>query len=299
MPTLGEWSGSDVSLGEVERAIAEVRRAEHDGATHGLRTSVLTHIAWVPREWEAEATETRAGLGGRHPSRAIVLLPDPDADVDRIDARVSIECFDLPGIERTVAAEVIELRLLGNRCVAPASVVAPLLMADLPVFLRWRGRPPFSGEAFSQLVDTVDRLIVDSGEWPDVPGAYGDLARLFERVACSDLAWRRTGPWRAALAGLWPGIADVSELTVRGPAPEAMLLAGWLRARLRREVELVHEQGDGLREVRADGSPARPQLRDGTTPSDLLSAELDVLERDQVYEQAAAAAAGMPAPVAG
>jgi glucose-6-phosphate dehydrogenase assembly protein OpcA len=227
----------------------------------------------------------------------IVLRPDPDADADRVDAHVALECFDLPELEAGVSAEVIELRLLGRLCVAPASVIAPLLMADLPVFMRWRGRPPFSGETFEQLVGVIDRLVVDSVEWPDVPEAYAELARTFDRVACSDIAWRRTQRWRAALAGLWPEIAEVSELKVTGPASEAFLLAGWLRSRLGREVELDSDHAVTVGEVYADGQPAVPAYEDAATPSDLLSAELDVLERDRVYEAAAEAAAEL-APLA-
>ena len=43
----------------------------------------------------------------------------------------------------------------------PASVAQPLLLPDLPVFLRWRGLPPFGDGPFEELVGIVDRLIVD------------------------------------------------------------------------------------------------------------------------------------------
>ena len=84
-------------------------------------------------------------------------------------------------------------RCAAPRAQAPASVVMPLLLPDLPVFLRWRGRPPFGDRAFEQLVDLVDRLIVDSREWPDAARGYGELARHFERRGRSDIAWARTG----------------------------------------------------------------------------------------------------------
>jgi glucose-6-phosphate dehydrogenase assembly protein OpcA len=293
---LGSWQGEDVSIGTIERRIAELRHCE-DGRAAELRTSVMTHIAWVPEEWEQAAAQTRSGLGARHPSRAIVLYPRPDADSDRIDARVVVEAYGLPGLERHVSAEVIELWLCGNRCVDPASIVAPLLMADLPVFLRWRGRPTFSGEGFERLLDIVDRLIFNSAEWPDVPGAYGDAATCFNRAACSDIAWRRTERWRASVAGLWPGVAEATELAVRGPAPEAYLLAGWLRSRLGTGLDLEWEEADSLERVAVGGTPLPEPAGDEPSPSDLLSAELDVLERDRVFEAAAEAACDL-APLA-
>jgi Glucose-6-phosphate dehydrogenase subunit N-terminal domain/Glucose-6-phosphate dehydrogenase subunit C-terminal domain len=295
--TLGSWHGENVSIGEIERRLAELRHSTEGDGAHQLRTSVMTHIAWVPPEWEQAAQGTRVGLGGRHPSRAIVLYPDPKAGSDCVDARVVVEAYGLPGLERHVSAEVIEVWLRGKRCVDPASIVAPLLMPDLPVFLRWRGRPPFSGDAFERLLDGVDRLITYSSEWPDVPRAYDDLAQCFDRAACSDIAWRRTDRWRGQLAGLWPEIAEVKRLTVVGPAAEAYLLTGWLRSRLDTDVELQHEEAESLERIDADGTAVPEPLGVEPTPSDLLSAELDVLERDRIYE-AAAVAAGDLAPIA-
>jgi hypothetical protein len=283
------WSGKDVSLGDVVSALHRLRD-ESAGETEGpdLRTSVMTHLAWVPPEWEEAAVETLAGLGDRHPSRGVLLFPDGGSS-DGIDAKVSVLAFPTSAHRRHIAAEVIELRLRGARAEAPASIVMPLLVTGLPVFLRWRGRPPFGEPAADQLVDLCDRLIVDSAEWLDVPAAYRDLP--FERAACSDIAWRRTEPWRRSLGGLWPGIADARQLAVTGPTAEASLLAGWLRSRLDTGVELAHEQADKLQSLAVDGEPC-PQPRERPTGSDLLSAELDEFARDPVYEAAALAAAG-------
>jgi glucose-6-phosphate dehydrogenase assembly protein OpcA len=293
---LGSWHGEDVSIAEIERRLADIRYSSRDGEAE-LRTSVMTHIAWVPDEWERAATDTRTGLGARHPSRIIVLYPQPGVGTDRIDARVAVDAYGLPGLERHVSAEVIELWLRGGRCVDPASIVAPLLMADLPVFLRWRGRPPFSGEAFRRLLVLVDRLIVSSSEWSEVPVSYRGLASCFDQSACSDIAWRRTELWRAKLATRWPGIATATHLTVAGPAPEAYLLGGWLRSRLERDLELEHKKAETIERIEVDGAAVSPPVEDDPTSSDLLSAELDVLERDRVYEAAALAACDL-APLA-
>ena len=72
----------------------------------------MTHLAWVPPEWEEAAVETLAGLGERHPSRGILLFPEPSA-ADGIDAKVSVLAFPLREQRRHIAAEVIELRLRG------------------------------------------------------------------------------------------------------------------------------------------------------------------------------------------
>jgi glucose-6-phosphate dehydrogenase assembly protein OpcA len=283
-----EWAGQDVRLRDVEQALCRLREAAaHETKGPDMRTRVMTHLAWVPGEWHEAAMETLAGLGERHPSRGIILSPAPDAP-DGIDAKVSVLAFPLRAQRRHIACEVIELRLCGQRAQAPASIVMPLLVVDLPVFLRWRGRPTFGAPEVEQLIDVCDRLVVDSREWPDVPEAYGELP--FKRAACSDIAWRRTEPWRLALADLWPGIADVRELAVEGPLAEASLLAGWLRSRIGREVKLRHGDARRLERISVDGQEV--PLPPGDTPSQsaLLSAELDQFGRDQIYEEAARAA---------
>jgi glucose-6-phosphate dehydrogenase assembly protein OpcA len=174
----------------------------------------------------------------------------------------------------------------------PASIVTPLLVSDLPVFVRWRGRPPFGAQELEQLVDLADRLVVDSGEWPDVPAAYGELSGLFGRVACSDIAWRRTLPWRRALARLWPGLAEAREVRIASPVAEACLLAGWLNSRVGKRLELVHAEAPTIEAVAVDGEAvAAGRSIEEETTSDLLSAELDELGRDDVYEDAVRASA--------
>src|SRR5205823_13311985 len=169
-----------------------------------------------------------AGLAERHPSRTIVLFPQSRGD--GLEGEVDAESFAMTeGL--TICTDTIRIRLHGTSAEHPTSVVEPLLISDLPVFLRWRGLPPFGASPFEELVTVVDRLIVDSTEWPDLPAAYGRLAGIFDRVAVSDIAWARTSRWRPMLASLWPEIANVRAIRVHGTAAQAHLLAGWLRSR--------------------------------------------------------------------
>ena len=281
-----EWTGRDVAISDIEHELAALReRMEvHAG---DLLTRVMTHVAWVPPEWREAARETLAGMAERHPSRSILLFPEPDADRDALDANLSLECFAYPGLERHVCAEVLELHLLGNRARAPASIVSPLLVADLPAFLRWRGQPPFGARELEQLVGVVDRLIVDSTEWPALLDAYRGLADLFDRVVVSDIAWARTERWRRQLASLWPRVADVRRIRVTGTAAQAHLLSGWLRTRLgRADIALEHEPAERLVAVTLDGEPAPFPPGDPPSASDLLSDELERFARDPIYEDA-------------
>jgi glucose-6-phosphate dehydrogenase assembly protein OpcA len=275
------------TISAIDRELAE-RRVDPQTGEPIQRTSVMTHIAWVPTQWVEAAEDVLTGLADRHPSRTIVLVPDPEAE-DGIEATAEVAQYPL-GNGRQVCVETIRVRLNGSRAEVPASVVEPLLLPDLPVFLRWRGVPPFGEGPFEQLVDVVDRLIVDSTEWPGLPGPYAQLAEIFDRVVVSDIAWARTSRWRPQLASLWPGIADVKAIEVEGTEAQANLLAGWLRSRLGHDVELQHTQSDRLVGVKVDGEPAPFPPGDPPDPADLLSDELDRFTRDRAYEDAVRAA---------
>jgi hypothetical protein len=286
------WDGKDVKLGEVESALADLRAATASaGGPPNIRTSVMTHIAWVPDEWRDQAQTALAGMAERHPSRTILLGLKSDSK-NRIDATVTLECYAVPGSERNICSEIIALELHGMRAKAPASIVEPLLITDLPVFLRWRGEPPWGSPELDQMVALTDRLVVDSTEWDDLPFPYTHLVELFEHTAVSDIAWSRTSRWRALLASLWPDIANVGTLHVHGTQAQGHLLAGWLRSRLGRDdIALEVEESERLEGIVLDGKPAPFPPGDPPSPSDVLSDELDRFTRDPVYEAAVRAIA--------
>jgi glucose-6-phosphate dehydrogenase assembly protein OpcA len=286
------WSAEGIRLGEVDAALAQLR-AQAAADAPSMRTSVMTHIAWVPEPWAERARAALAGMAELHPSRTIILFPDADASESRIDASAAVERYEVPGTERGVVTEVIELTLCGRRAKAPASIVEPLLISDLPVFLRWRGEPRWGSVELDQLVGVTDRLIVDSTEWDDddLPFAYRRLAELFPRCAASDIAWARTSRWRAHLATLWPEIGGVSSLRVRGTSAQTWLLGGWLRSRLGRDdISIEHVPAEKLEGVELDGAAVPFPPGDPPAPSDVLSEELERFTPDPVYEAAVIAA---------
>jgi hypothetical protein len=291
---LAPWYGEDVCLADVDTALARLRAAAAEEGP-SMRTSVMTHIAWVPYGWREPARAALEGMAERHPSRTIVLFPERNADDNRIDARAEVERWEVPDTDRGLVTEVVELTLRGARAEAPASIVEPLLISDLPVFVRWRGEPPWGTTELDQLIDVTDRLIVDSTEWDGygLPQAYARLAELFPRCAASDIAWARTSRWREHLATLWPGIADVRTVRVHGTAAQAWLLCGWLRSRLGRDdIALEHENADRLEGVALDGEPVPLPAGEPPTPSDVLSEELERFTPDPIYEAAVLATDG-------
>jgi glucose-6-phosphate dehydrogenase assembly protein OpcA len=271
-------------VGDIERQLAGLRDKESGGGAPILRTSTMTHLVWAPLPWLSQARATLAGLHDRHPARTILLVPEPK-HATGLSAATSLFAIDVDG-GRDAYAEVIEIRLRGDAIAHPASVVLPLLVADLPVFCRWRGQPEWGSSQLAELVGVVDRFVVNSSEWRGLPSAYERLCELFPRTAVSDIAYSRTVNWRARLAERWPAIGRAERLRVEGPKADALLLAGWLRSRLRRSIALTHRAASEMRDVRVDGEAVLVPIGAVLTGSDLLSAELDVFGRDPVYEAA-------------
>ena len=271
-------------VADIERRLSELRCHEEVDGEPELRTSTMTHLVWCPPKWRPKARATLAGLLERHPARTIFLIPERGGRA-AIDASAELKDFELPGLSREVFSEVIELRLRGDAARHPGSIVLPLLVSDLPVFCRWRGEPAWDSSELAEMTGVADRLVIDSSEWRGVPSSYRRLEELFQRVAVSDIAFSRTLPWRRRLAELWPAIGRIERLRVEGPRADAELVAGWLRSRLRRDVGLTRRRAETITAMWVDGEPVEPP-NEQSSPSDLLSAELDRFGRDPVYEAA-------------
>jgi hypothetical protein len=283
--TVETWEGRDVTVAELDAELARLREElAGEGRQPFQRTSVMTHVAWVPSEWVEAAERTFEGMEDHHPSRSVMFVPQPDEEPG-IHARLIVRCSSVGG--RAVCSELIRLALCGARAAAPASLLLPLAISDLPVFLRWRGEPPLGEEPWQQLIRAADRVIVDTSEWHTL--RHAALAEVFEQTAVSDIAWARLHGWRVELATRWPEIRE-QEIRIRGPEAEAALLHGWLRSRLRRTLRPVEPAAQ--LGVRLGGEELRPPAAEERTPSELLSEQLDIFGRDRVYEAAVLVAAG-------
>jgi glucose-6-phosphate dehydrogenase assembly protein OpcA len=225
------------------------------------RTSVLNLIVTVPHGEAADrVVRTMMGLGVRHPSRAIVLVPEQATEGGLLDARISTHCHDTPGDERErICYEEVVLTVRGEAASHLAGVVAPLLIHDLPTFVWWPGDPPLVDPIFDQLVEMGDRLIVDSSDFSDLLTGLRRLSTLRRQSGVGDLAWGRLAWWQELSAQFFDAprfrrfLPNLSRLHVRyavsptsEPAPDdedvapgcaqplvqALLYAGWIATRL-------------------------------------------------------------------
>jgi glucose-6-phosphate dehydrogenase assembly protein OpcA len=242
LATIGSWEADSVSVGQVESALSDLRRHERRAA---VRTSVLTLVAVVADEAAADAVlDIVYELGGRHPSRTIVLILDDEEEdtVERhasFDATATVNAVEREG--RTVCFEDIVLRVRGRARHHLDSVIEPFTLPDLPVVVWLPAQLPHPGDP---LLAVADRIVVDSRA---VAGAGGQgethtvlpsIAALARRLPVTDLSWTRLAPWRSLLAGLFEGteyrpfLREVDEVVVAGNYGPRHLLGGWLLRRL-------------------------------------------------------------------
>jgi len=90
-------------------------------------------------------------------------------------------------------------------------------------------------------------------------------------------------------------IAEAETLRIAGPRGETLLLWGWLRARLDRDLELTHEPAGEVELVEVDGKVVLSPRAERRSASELLSDQLEIFSRDRIYEEAVRGLAPVPA----
>jgi len=247
-PTL-HWSGQAVDVQAIDAALGRLREkaadtAPAEGAALGSRTSVLTLVAYALDAAAAQrAGETIAALPEYHPSRTIVVLAQPSDAEPAIDARLSAHCHIAPGLEGQVCFEEVALTVKGRAAGHLHSVVLPLLVPDLPVYSWWSGDLPDDPHLLDDILEASDRFIVDSTRFSDAQLGLPCLASLVQHTATAvcDLSWTRLNSSRQFIAqffdapGLRPYLDTLTAVDIEhvaGSAAQALLLTGWLAARL-------------------------------------------------------------------
>lgn len=279
------WGGRATSITALDRELSRLRRAavahaKERGQTLA-RASVLNLVVYAERENHARrAARTVADLALRHPSRAIVLLGDRDREGVVASVQLHVHVPQSDGAQ-PILYEQILARVSGDFDERVASVVIPLLVPDLPVFLWWTGTPPSDARRLDDLLTLADRLIVDSADFARADRTLPEVARLVRfHVGITDLNWARLTHWRELIAqffdvpawrpfldgitGLRAGFAVDMDGRDIHPS-QALLLLGWLASRLGwRPIEaLAPSEAGGLlfRMSRADGAAVMVRLR--------------------------------------
>ncbi|MGH3655518.1 MAG: glucose-6-phosphate dehydrogenase assembly protein OpcA [Micromonosporaceae bacterium] len=293
----------DSTGGEVVKRLAEERRSA-GGVTSGLALTLIA-VTDEKRVGEAEAAATIAAQ--QHPTRVLIVVRrnvlDPES---RLDAEIVVG-------GRLGPCEAVVMRMHGRLALHAESVALPLLAPDVPVVTWWHSAPP-ERIAYDPLGVVADRRVTDSSNAEDPATALRQRAEDYA-PGDTDLAWTRITSWRTLIAGAFDATtatARAARLVAPATDPGAMLLAGWLTARLGVEPEITDTGGrltevaigfadgaetsivrtDGTAQLRRSGYPERtlPLLR--RPLGEDLAEELRRLDPDQPYAAALAAATG-------
>jgi glucose-6-phosphate dehydrogenase assembly protein OpcA len=243
-----------VDLKAIEREMnafwQELGKEDETGGV--IRACVLNLVLYADSPAAARAADdVLIDVTPRHPSRALLLVADAASPEASVSAQVLSRCTLPTGQAKQVCCEQVTLRAAGAQVNELPSVVAPLLLADLPTFLCWFAPPAFSSRIFRRLGDFADRVVIDSARSAAPQADLAALARLLAEKpklpAFSDLNWARLTPWRGLLAGFYdvsdyrPHLQRVDRVEIDyAPAgahsaavpPGALLVAGWLASRL-------------------------------------------------------------------
>ncbi len=260
------WAGKMVRIEEIEDVLASLWKMSVDnlrtGANIRVRTSVLNLIICAPDvETAQQASKILRELSSTHLARVIILILDSSENTPTaISAWVTLRCFSIISDLMRHCFEQMTMLASGAAVRSVVNIIEPLLKPDLPIYLWWIGDPPGQTDLiFKKLLDSCTRVMVDSTSFFQPEQDISTLASLSQaspNCALSDLNWGRLTPWRELLIQFFdvpqyrPYLSGVSSIeiehaaaplasamrTERGdvsPNPtQALLLAGWLKARL-------------------------------------------------------------------
>ena len=259
------WAGKTVNIENIEEELAFLWKMSADnmrtGQNTNVRTSVLNLIICASDVDSAQrASALLRDLSSTLLARVTVLVLDRSSDArSALSTWITLRCFSVISDIMRHCFEQTTLLIAGSAIRSIANIVQPLLKAHLPVYLWWVGDPPDNETVFNDLVELSSRVIIDSTTFFNPEQDIRTLAQLSQAApdwALSDLNWGRATPWRQLVAQFFdvveyrPYLAGVNSIEIEhaaaplatptvtesgdvSPNPAcALLLAGWLKARL-------------------------------------------------------------------
>ncbi len=250
---LGEPRAADVADLEAELSALWRSAAEGPAAKNVVtRACTLTLLIYVESDEAAdEVNNLVAEVTRQNPCRAIIMMLEPEASPAGLEAWISAHCHLPAAGEKQVCSEQITIRARGEAVQGLASVVLPLTVSGLPIFLWWRAGdfspPPY----FDQILRLTQHVIVDTARFSPSGTHMQDLTAWLDkfagRIQLTDLNWNRITPWRELLAQCFdspdrrPYLDRLSEVRIEyeqdstrlvTQRAQALLLTGWLASRL-------------------------------------------------------------------
>ena len=145
------------------------------------------------------------------------------------------------------------------------SVVLPLTVSGLPIYLWWRADSFAIPAYFDQILRMTQRLIVDSARFAaagaDLKALSVWLEKYSGRIHLSDLNWARATPWREVIAQCFdspdrqPCLARIRQVRIEyemesvrlsAQRAQSLLLTAWLATRLGWQYRRAESRGENM-----------------------------------------------------
>ncbi|HWV24226.1 MAG TPA: glucose-6-phosphate dehydrogenase assembly protein OpcA [Thermomicrobiales bacterium] len=268
------WETNTLDTGavidELTRLWAQLGGPEHGGEAPGemvaeshagggglMRANTLNLIAVAENQENARLiTETVAHLKNFLPSRTVVFITDEDPNRTKTwNVLVQLnEAWHSSSSAPALRFETIIISADPKVAGHLASLVSPLLMTELPTFLWWPSGDFASSPIFRDLVEIVDRLIVDSAQLGNDAETVAQLRTLLDDEDdpwVGDFTWSRLQPWCNLIAQFFDpnevrdALNNISQVNIAYAETRkdsssgfaaALLMVGWLGSRLGWEV---------------------------------------------------------------
>lgn len=264
---LGEPRPANVA--EIEAGLSAMWRsaAESAGGQSAVtRASALTLIVYVDNQEAArEVSNLIAEVTRQNPCRAVVMVMEPDGIPPGLMASVSAHCHLSAEGEKQICSEQITLDARGETGRELTSVVLPLTVSGLPIYLWWRAEGFAMPAYFDQILRVTQHVIVDSARFASTGADLRALAAWMQkysgRIRLSDLNWARATPWRDVMAQCFdspdrrPYLRRIRGLRIEYEMESArlstqraqsLLLTAWLATRLGWEFQRAESRGENM-----------------------------------------------------
>ena len=318
------WAGKPVHMENIEEELSLLWKISADnmrtGQNNNVRTSVLNLIICAPDiESAKRASALLRDLSSTHLARVSVLILDSSNTTPAaISSWITLRCFSVLSDLMRHCFEQTTILATGGAVRSIANIIQPLLKPDLPAYLWWVGDPPSDDTIFTNLIELSSRVIVDSTSFFNPEQDIHTLALIRQAIpecALSDLNWGRITPWRQLIVQFFdiqeyrPFLDGVTTIEIEhavapfavqtrseegyvSPNPAcALLLAGWLKARLGWSVsshssENVHDTSSGTYRWNMDrGNTQRLSSSRGRTGKLSVNPQASIDIRPQVQSQ--------------
>ena len=276
---LGEPCPANVA--EIEAGLSAMWRSATEssgGKSTVSRASALTLLVYVDCEEAArEVSNLIAEVARQNPCRAVMMVVDPKASPACLMASVSAHCHLAADGEKQVCSEQITLNAHGDKGHELVSVVLPLTISGLPIYLWWRAGNFEVPAYFDQILRVTQHVIVDSARFTaagaDLRSLAAWMGKQAGRLRLSDLNWARATPWREIMAQSFdsperrPYLDRIREVHIEyemesarlsAQRSQSLLLTGWLATRLGWQFDRTESRGENMPRALYFKSPTGP-----------------------------------------